>query len=88
MEYIIGSFIGSCIIYSVMELYIHFIVQPKYSEYGRMSKLIWSYDWHFCLMDYGVTKVFKEGEMTTHSFSGDWMYKLLMKDRPEQQKCY
>ena len=78
-------FIGSTIVATIIWLYIKFCVQPTYAEFGRMSQLIWQ-GWNFYYKDYGVTSVYKKGENTTYSFSGKWMYNLLMKDRPEQEK--
>lgn len=73
--------------YVVMKCRQKFIIEPQFAEFGRMSKLVWEYDWNFYLTHYGCTVVWKEDERTTYTFSGDWMYKLLMKDRPEQEKC-
>lgn len=53
-----------------------------------MSKLIWYYDWNFCLMEGDSTYIYKEGESTTHIFCGDWMYKLIKKDRPQSERTY
>ncbi|AGN51502.1 hypothetical protein VPLG_00063 [Vibrio phage eugene 12A10] len=88
MDIIIGSFIGTVTTFLIWKSVEHFITKPKYAEFGRMSSLIWKFDWNFCLTDYGCTKVFKDGERTTYTFSGKWMYDLLMKDRPSQEKEY
>lgn len=88
MNVILGSFIGTLLCYLVMKYQQKFIIEPKFAEFGRMSKLIWRFDWNFCLTDYGCTKIFKVGEQTTYTFSGKWMYDLLIKDRPSQEKEY
>ena len=88
MDIIIGSFIGTLFCYVVMKYRQKLIIEPTYAEFGRMSNLIWKFDWNFCLTDYGCTKIFKEGARTVYTFSGQWMYELLMKDRPTQEKEY
>lgn len=83
---IISGLVGAVITYGAMKLLQKFHVEPTYAEFGRMSKLIWSYDWNFGKTSYGCTEVWKTGERTTYTFSGLWMYKLLMKDRPSQER--
>lgn len=57
MDIILGSFIGTVITYLVFSLYIKFVVQPEFAEYGRMSQLLRK-GWCFHLTDYGVTHVY------------------------------
>lgn len=83
---IITAIVTSALTYGFMKLHTHFCVKPTYAEFGRMSKLVWRYDWNFGKTSHGCTRVWKVGERTAHSFSGLWMYKLLMKDRPSQER--
>ena len=83
---IISGLVGVAVTYAAMKLLQKFDVEPTYAEFGRMSKLVWKYDYNFGKTSYGCTKVWKVGESTTYTFSGVWMYKLLMKDRPSQER--
>lgn len=83
---IISGFVSAACVYAVMKYRQKFIIEPKFAEFGRMSTLLWKYDWNFGKTSYGCTKVWKDGESTTYTLSGDWMYELLKKDRPSQEK--
>ena len=83
---IISGLVGVAVTYAAMKLLQKFDVEPTYAEFGRMSKLVWKYDYNIGKTSYGCTKVWKVGESTTYTFSGLWMYKLLMKDRPSQER--
>lgn len=85
-DLIISGMVGGFVMYLVMKYKQKFIVEPTYAEFGRMSKLLWCYSWNFCKSETGSTIIYKEGENTTYMFSGDWMYKLLRKDRPQSER--
>lgn len=85
---ILAGVIGAVCCYVVMKYRQKLIIEPQFAEFGRMSKLLWGYRWNFCKSETGSTIIYKEGEQTTYMFSGDWMYKLLKKDRPQSERLY
>lgn len=81
------SLILHLIVFVVLLIYIT-AEKARHAEFGRMSYLVGHSGWNFSCTDYGVTHVFKEGENTSYSFSGIWMYRMLKKYSPESERPY